>query len=60
MKLTEENITKQVIVKEGPTKLSRLIKRDTLNCTPEELDQALLDMNKESAALWDDKWCNKL
>ena len=55
-----KNRTIRLVVDETPTKLSRLVKRDVLNCTPEELDQALLDMKKETSALWDDKWRNRL
>ena len=60
VEITSKTHTIRLVVDGAPTKLSRLIKRDTLNCKPEQLEQAQLDLNKEMSALWDAKWHNRL
>lgn len=45
---------------EPMSKLSRLVTRDTLNCTPEEFDRILLDQDEEMRRQWERKWQGRL
>jgi antitoxin (DNA-binding transcriptional repressor) of toxin-antitoxin stability system len=45
---------------EPTSKLARLVRRDTLNCDPEELDQQLRTQNDELRSEWEQKWQNRL
>ena len=42
-----------------PSKLSRLVKRDTINGTLEDLDRAQQQLDEELRASWENKWDNK-
>ena len=42
-----------------PSKMSRLIKRDTIRGSAEDLDRAQQELNDEMLALWDEKWARK-
>ena len=42
-----------------PSKMSRLIRRDTINETPEDLDQGQKQLHTEMRTSWDEKWAPK-
>jgi antitoxin (DNA-binding transcriptional repressor) of toxin-antitoxin stability system len=42
-----------------PSKMSRLIPRDTICGTPEDLDRGQQQLDTEMRALWDEKWSPK-
>jgi prevent-host-death family protein len=42
-----------------PGKLSRLIPRDTIVGTPEDLERGQMQLDAEMRALWEDKWAPK-
>ena len=42
------------------SKLSRLVRRDTLNCTPEEFDRRLRAQDDEILREWEQKWQTRL
>jgi antitoxin (DNA-binding transcriptional repressor) of toxin-antitoxin stability system len=43
-----------------PSKMSRLVRRDTLSCTPEEFDQAARAQDDEIRREWEQKWLSRL
>jgi antitoxin (DNA-binding transcriptional repressor) of toxin-antitoxin stability system len=45
---------------EPASKLSRLVARDTLNCSPDELDQVLRAQDNEIRQNWEAKWQDRL
>src|SRR3954452_16756274 len=45
---------------ERRSKLSRLVRRDTLNCEPDEVDHVLRAQDEEMRQQWDQKWQNRL
>ena len=42
-----------------PTKMSRLVQRDTINGTPEGLELAQQELDDEMRTAWKNKWVNK-
>jgi len=42
-----------------PSKMSRLIQRDTIHGTPEDLAQGQRQLDDEMRASWDEKWAPK-
>jgi hypothetical protein len=42
------------------SKLSRLVQRDTVNCTPDEFDQAVRAQDDEMRRQWEQKWQSRL
>jgi antitoxin (DNA-binding transcriptional repressor) of toxin-antitoxin stability system len=42
-----------------PSKISRLIQRDTIHGTPEDLDRAQKQLDAEMLTEWDEKWSPK-
>jgi antitoxin (DNA-binding transcriptional repressor) of toxin-antitoxin stability system len=45
---------------EPKSKISRLVPRDTLRCTPEEFDQATRNQDDEMRRQWEQKWRSRL
>ncbi len=45
---------------EPKSKLSRLVERDTLNCTSDEFDQAVRSQDDEMRRQWNEKWPTRL
>ena len=44
---------------EKPSKMSRLIRRDTIHGTPEDLDRGQGQLDTEIQMLWEEKWAPK-
>jgi antitoxin (DNA-binding transcriptional repressor) of toxin-antitoxin stability system len=42
-----------------PSKMSRLIQRDTIHGTPEDLDRGQRDLDAEMRTSWEGKWAPK-
>ena len=42
-----------------PSKMSRLVKRDTIHGTPRDLDRGQKQLDAEMRTLWDAKWAPK-
>ena len=42
-----------------PTKMSRLVQRDTINGTPEDLELAQQELDDEMRTAWTKKWIDK-
>ena len=42
-----------------PNKMSRLIQRDTIHGTPEDLDQGQRQLDAEMRTSWEEKWAPK-
>lgn len=42
------------------SKLSRLVQRDTIDCTMEEFEQAERSQDEEMRSQWDSKWRSRL
>ena len=43
-----------------PSKMSRLIQRDTIHGTPEDLDRGQRQLDAEMRTSWEEKWAPKL
>ena len=50
----------RLVPEDKPSKMSRLVRRETINGTPEDLDQAQRQLDTEMRTLWDEKWARKL
>lgn len=50
----------RLVPAEGPSKLSRLVRRDTLACHPDELDKHLAELDKDMRVEGSRKWQNRL
>ena len=42
------------------SKLSRLVRRDTLNCPPHEFEESVRAQDDELRRLWEQKWQSRL
>jgi antitoxin (DNA-binding transcriptional repressor) of toxin-antitoxin stability system len=42
-----------------PSKMSRLIQRDTIRGTPEDLEHGQRELDSEMRTLWEEKWAPK-
>ena len=49
----------RLVPENKPSKLSRLLQRDTINGTLEDLERAQQQLDEELRASWDSKWDNK-
>lgn len=56
IEIVHKNRTIRLTPTEPESKLSRLVQRDTLNCTPEEFDQAVRAQDDEMLRQWEQKW----
>ncbi len=43
-----------------PSKMSRLVQRNTIVGTPEDLERAQQELDEEMRTMWDRKWIDKL
>ncbi len=59
-----EIVHKNRAIRLAPTqpisKLSRLVQRDTLNCTPEKFDETVRAQDDEMRRHWEQKWHSRL
>ena len=49
----------RLVPEERPTKMSRLVQRDTINGTPEDLELAQQELDDEMRTAWTKKWIHK-
>ena len=60
IEIVHKNRTIRLAPTERTSKLSRLMPRDTLNCSPEEFDEALRAQDEEMRRQWEQKWQSRL
>ena len=60
IEIVHKNRTIRLTPMEPVSKLSRLVRRDTLNCTPEEFDQLLRAQDDEIRHQWEQKCQGRL
>ena len=60
IEVVHKNRTIRLTPAERTSKLSRLVRRDTLNCPPDEFEQALRTQDEEVRREWERKWQNRL
>jgi antitoxin (DNA-binding transcriptional repressor) of toxin-antitoxin stability system len=60
IEIVHKNRTIRLAPTEPKSKLSRLVERDTLNCTPGEFDKAIRAQDDESRRQWEQKWQSRL
>ena len=60
IEIVHKNRTIRLAPTEPKSKLSHLVQRDTLNCTPEELEQAVRVQDDEMLKRWEQKWQSRL
>jgi len=49
----------RLVPEDKPTKMSRLIQRNTINGTPEDLERAQQQLDDEMRKSWENKWASK-
>jgi antitoxin (DNA-binding transcriptional repressor) of toxin-antitoxin stability system len=49
----------RLVPENKPLKISRLVQRDTINGTPEDLERAQEQLDEELRASWEGKWDSK-
>jgi hypothetical protein len=49
----------RLVPEEKPTKMSRLVQRDTINGTPKDLKLAQQELDNEMRTAWKSKWAGK-
>jgi antitoxin (DNA-binding transcriptional repressor) of toxin-antitoxin stability system len=49
----------RLVPEDKPSKMSRLVQRDTINGTPEDLEREQQELDDEVRKSWDNKWDNK-
>jgi antitoxin (DNA-binding transcriptional repressor) of toxin-antitoxin stability system len=60
IEIVHKNRTIRLAPAERRSKLSRLIRRDTLNCDPDDFDRLLRAQDEEMRRQWEQKWQNRL
>jgi prevent-host-death family protein len=60
VEITHHGRSFQLVPKERQSKLARLVKHDVLVGSLEEVETALDGIGRESAALWERKWKERL
>jgi antitoxin (DNA-binding transcriptional repressor) of toxin-antitoxin stability system len=60
IEIVHKNRTIRLAPTEPKSKLSRLVQRDTLNCSPDEFEQAVRDQDDELRREWERKWQSRL
>jgi prevent-host-death family protein len=50
----------RLVPTEPASKLARLVRRDTLNCDPEEFEQLLHSQDDELRRQWEQRWQTRL
>ena len=49
----------RLVPEQKPTKMSRLVERDTINGTPEDLERSQQELDDEMRMAWKSKWVDK-
>lgn len=49
----------RLVPEDKPGKMSRLVKRDTIHGTPEDLDRGQMELDTEMRTLFEEKWALK-
>jgi len=60
IEITFRSRTVRLTPLEPSSKLSRLITRDTLTCSPDEFEKTSQNQDEEISRQWEDKWRNRL
>ena len=60
IEIVHKNRTIRLTPSERNSKLSRLVQRDTLRCSPDELIQLLRAQDDEMRQQWEQKWQSRL
>ena len=60
IEIVHKNRTIRLAPTELKSKLSHLVQRDTLNCTPDEFDEAVRIQDDEIRREWEQKWDSRL
>jgi antitoxin (DNA-binding transcriptional repressor) of toxin-antitoxin stability system len=60
IEIVHKNRTLRLAPTEPKSKLSRLVRRDTLNCTADEFDEAARNQDDEMRRQWEGKWQSRL
>ena len=60
IEIVHKNRTIRLAPTEPKSKMARLIERDTLTCTPDQFDQAVLAQDEEMLREWEQKWQSRL
>jgi antitoxin (DNA-binding transcriptional repressor) of toxin-antitoxin stability system len=60
IEIVHKNRTIRLTPAERTSKLSRLVRRDTLNCAPDDFDQVLRAQDNEMSHEWARKWQERL
>jgi hypothetical protein len=60
IEIVHKNRTVRLTAAEPTSKLSRLVRRDTLACDPDKLDEALKAQDDEMSRQWEEKWQSRL
>jgi antitoxin (DNA-binding transcriptional repressor) of toxin-antitoxin stability system len=60
IEIIHKNRTIRLAPTEPKSKMSRLVRRDTLNCTPDEFDNAVRAQDDEMRQQWEQKWQSRL
>jgi antitoxin (DNA-binding transcriptional repressor) of toxin-antitoxin stability system len=60
IEIVHKNRTLRLAPTQPASKLSRLVRRDTLNCTPDEFEQAERAQDEQLRQEWERKWQSRL
>jgi antitoxin (DNA-binding transcriptional repressor) of toxin-antitoxin stability system len=60
IEIVHKNRTIRLAPTEPKSKMSRLVQRDTVNCTPDEFDRADRAQDEEMRQQWEQKWQSRL
>jgi antitoxin (DNA-binding transcriptional repressor) of toxin-antitoxin stability system len=60
IEIVHKNRTIRLSPSEPNSKLSRLVARDTLNCSTDQFDRLALSQDDEVHREWDEKWRHRL
>ena len=60
IEIVHKNRTIRLAPTEPQSKLSRLVRRDTIQCTPDEFDRAVRAQDEEMSQGWEEKWQSRL
>jgi len=60
IEIVHKNRTIRLAPTEPKSKMSRLVRRETLNCAPEDFDRATRAQDDEMRREWEQKWQSRL
>lgn len=60
IEIVHKNRTIRLTPAEAGSKMSRLVRRETLNCAPDEFEQASRAQDDDMRREWDQKWQSRL